>query len=270
MESRYNIYFAGQLLEGQDPDSVRARIAKLFKADEATLQRLFSGKSQLIKRACDKETALKYKQAIESAGAVPVIKVIAAESTTPAPEKPGEPMTAAQRIAALAAAPDVASTQPGASAVDSGAPDETEQDPGSIRLAPAGTEVLLPEERLSVPANPVSAPDLDVGSAGQRLSEVQPPPPPAPDTSHLSAGPVGEAIPTLATSTTAAPPDTSAIELSPDGTDLSDCAAQAPAAPELDLSGIDLAPVGSDVLEKQYRKKHDTPAPSTDHLAVKD
>ena len=107
MEARYNVYFSGQLLDGQQLPTVRANMAKLFNADEATLDKLFSGKAQLVKRDCDKATALKYKQAIEKAGAIPVIK--AAEATpAPSPAAPTDkPMTAAERIAALASAPDL-------------------------------------------------------------------------------------------------------------------------------------------------------------------
>lgn len=69
MEARYNIYFAGQLLAGHALAGVRENIARLFNADDATLDKLFSGKAQLVKRDCDKATALKYKQAMEQAGA---------------------------------------------------------------------------------------------------------------------------------------------------------------------------------------------------------
>ena len=71
MDARYSIYFAGELLDGHDRATVRAGLAKLFNADEATLDKLFSGKAQMIKRGCDKATALKYKQAMERAGAQP-------------------------------------------------------------------------------------------------------------------------------------------------------------------------------------------------------
>lgn len=270
METRYNIYFAGQLREGQDPASVRTRIARLFNADEATLQRLFSGGNQLVKRNCDKATALRYKQAIENAGAVPVIKVVAADAATPAPGGNPQPLTAAQKIAALAAAPDPA-PRPGTSTAPApSAPVGTGHAATGIQLAPAGTAVLRPEERQPPAVSKVRTPQLDLDSSGRRLSEIPPPPPPAPDTSHLSEGPVGELLPTLPATTLPLSPDTSAIALSPDGTDLSDCIPRAPAAPDLDLSGIALAPPGADVLEAQYRNRHDTPAPSTDHLALQD
>ena len=58
MEARYNVYFAGQLRAGHDLASVRDQLARLFKADTATLDKLFSGKTQLVKRDCDKATAL--------------------------------------------------------------------------------------------------------------------------------------------------------------------------------------------------------------------
>ncbi len=73
MSESYNIYFAGELLPEHDASEVRARLAKLFNANDATLDKLFSGKRQLIKRDCDKATALKYKQAMEKAGAKPVV-----------------------------------------------------------------------------------------------------------------------------------------------------------------------------------------------------
>ena len=57
MSERYDICFSGQVLEGHDAETVRDRLAKLFKADRATLDKLFSGKTQIIKRGCDKTTA---------------------------------------------------------------------------------------------------------------------------------------------------------------------------------------------------------------------
>ena len=69
MNKRFDVYFAGQILDGKDPDNVRANLAKLFKADDSTLDLLFSGKAYLVKRECDRDTALKYKKAMERAGA---------------------------------------------------------------------------------------------------------------------------------------------------------------------------------------------------------
>ena len=269
MEARYNVYFSGQILEGRELATVRANMAKLFNADEATLNKLFSGKAQLVKRDCDKATALKYKQAIEKAGASPLIKTAEAAPTPPKAAPADKPMTAADRIAALAAAPDLGAQSEVADPQASPEPADTPSE-ANIALTPSGTEVLSAEERPAPVASSVNTPDLDVDPSGQRLSDTLPTPPAAPDTSHLSEGAVGDILPNLPSSAQELNPDISGISLSPDGTDFSDCAAPDSNAPALDLSGIDLAPAGTDVLEPKYRKKHDTPPPATDHLALED
>ncbi len=273
MEARYNIYFAGQLLDGQDLAGVRARIGKLFNADATTLDKLFSGKTQLLKRDCDKATALKYKQAMEQAGAQPVIKASAANTTAAAPPAPApapaKAMTAAEKIAALAAAADLAA-RPGTPAPSLPPANYEPAREGAIALTPAGTAVLLPEERPAAVTSDVKPPDLEVMASGQRLSEQAAAAPPPPDTSHLSEGAVGELLPNLASVAAPLHPDVSAIQLTPDGTDLSDCAAPAKPAPAIDLSAIALAPAGSDVLEQQYRNRPAPPAPATEHLKLEE
>jgi hypothetical protein len=274
MEARYNVYFAGELRAGHDLASVRDQLARLFKADSATLDKLFSGKAQLVKRDCDKATALKYKQAMEQAGAVPLIKPIA----QPAASAPaaGKAPSMAERIAALAAAPDVgyphqAGSNPTPKTAQLRQPAESASVAGGgIQLAPPGTAVLLPQERTAPAISTVTPPQLEVFASGMRLSEPRAEPPPAPDTRHLSAAEVGELLPNLPSAAAPIAPDTSAISLAPDGTDLTDCAPAQPPPPAIDLSGLALAPAGADVLESRYRAKHDQPAPATNHLALED
>lgn len=276
MDTRYNVYFAGGLLEGQDQPTVRANLGKLFKANEATLDKLFSGTAQLVKKDCDRATAAKYKQAMEKAGAQAVIKALTpdpAPATPVAPAQEAKKLTAAERIALLAAAPDVSET-PAATAAQASPPvadDQQAELPGgeaSLALLPEGTEVLRANERKPAAISTVQDLDLEIDMNSDRLSAQPPPPPPAPDTSHLSTAAAGETLPTLDTGSPPLSPDTSALDLAPQGTDFSDCKAPDVAAPELDLSAIDLAPEGADVLEEKYRKRHDEPAPSTDHLSL--
>ena len=93
MSQRYDIFFAAQLVDGFDEATVRANLATLFKANDQKLDKLFSGKAQPIKRGVDKQTALKYKAALQKAGAVSLIRAAAdaaaavtvAGATTPAP-----------------------------------------------------------------------------------------------------------------------------------------------------------------------------------------
>ncbi|MEM8561769.1 MAG: hypothetical protein AAGF57_06020 [Pseudomonadota bacterium] len=279
MDERYNVYFLGQLQEGQQPHTVRANVAKLFNANEPTLTKLFSGHPQLIKRNCDRATALKYKQAIEKAGATPIIQTADALPSeaeqapveTRRPDTEARQPTAAEKIAALAAAPDLgAKTSSAGSQPASSLSGETPQSATDPLLAPPGTDVLRPQERKTPEVSTVNTPALEVAASGERLSEAPPPAPPPPDTSHLTEGEVGDMIPNLPATEPPVEPDISNIALSPDGTDLSDCARPAAAPLDLDLSGFDLAPAGSDVVEEQYRSRQDVAAPDTDHLSLKE
>ena len=285
MSARYNIYYAGQLLEGEQLETVRARLAKLFNADEQTLERLFSGKAQLLKRDCDKATALKYKQAMEKAGALPLIRASDAATSAqdaaappgPAGEAPVKTMTTAERIAALAAAADPReasreTTSPTRGhAPAGGAPSaESATESDGVSLAPAGADVLREDERAVTATADIDTTGLDLDEPGQRLSPEPPPAPPAPDTSHLEMGAVGEEIPTLPRYEAELSPDIGGLELAPSGTDFADCAAPPASAPQLDLSALDLAPAGSDVLEEAYRKRPSAEAPATDHLSLEE
>ena len=264
MDQRYNVYFAGQILDGHDPDAVRASLAKLFKADGQNLDKLFSGSNRLIKKDCDKATALKYKQAMERAGARPVIKASAERvgSAAPAPA-PEQAQTAAEKIAALAAAADTGGdSRPSGSAA---APKSRD----TLDLCPDGTEVLRPEERAAPVEAAIDTAGLEVEEAGLPLADATLETAPAPDTSHLSMGTVGEDIPNLPSDVTLLEPDTSSLALSPEGTDFSDCKPEEAAVPELDLSAIDLAPAGSEVLREDERGgKPVTPTPNTDHIGL--
>lgn len=274
MDERYNVYFAGQVMDGCDLATVREKLAKLFNADQATLDKLFSGKPQLVKRNCDHGTASKYKQALERAGAVPIIKL--AEPATAVPQAPARTeharaMTAAERIAALAAAPDDARYQ--GSAVSASAED-TQQgagpDTGGIVLAPPGTEVLRENERAEPVLREIDTAGLAIDAAATRLSEEPPPPPAAPDTQYLSMGGVGETIPNLVSSTAPLSPNLEGLALSAPGTDFSDCIAPEALAPPLDLSHLAALPPGDIPLEEQQRRPIPVATPSTDHILLEE
>jgi hypothetical protein len=262
MDELYDVYFAGQVLDGQDPQQVRSQLARLFNADEATLDRLFSGKPSLVKRGCDRATAGKYKSAMEKAGAVPVIRAQHSDAETAAPQ------TAAGKIAALAAAPEQGQYQQESPQAESAA--ELEASEGDIGLAPPGTEVLMESERTSPVTREIDTSALQVDIAAARLSEESDVPPVTLDTSHLSVAETGATIPNLPSSETPLSPDTDSISLSEPGWDLSDCAAPDAPPPSLDLSGLTAEPAGSDILEEQYRKRDQGSMPATDHLSLSD
>lgn len=238
MNSLYDVCFAGQLLKGQELQAVRQKIQKLFNARPETLDKLFSGKTQLVKRGCDKATAEKYRQAMERAGALAIIRgpAVAPTLAEPVAKKHSEPA----------------------------------DDDSGFDLAPAGSDVLRPEERTVLHTEEVNISGIELTEAGTDLSELIESTEVAPDTSHLSMGEVGEDIPTLADTRTPLNPDTDGISLTPEGTDFSDCAPPEAEAPALDLSSMEVAAAGSDVLEEQYKKTDQGKAPDTNHISLED
>jgi len=238
MGSLYDVCFAGQLLEGQELQDVRQKVQKLFNTNPETLEKLFSGKTQVLKRGCDKVTAQKYKQAMGRAGALALIR-----ACEPAPVQAAPPASEPRRAAA---------------------------EKSGLDLAPTGADVLRPEERETAVARDIDVSGIELTAAGTDLSERVEVTEVAPDTSHLSMGEVGEDIPTLADPRTPLDPNIDDIELSPEGTDFSDCATPDAAAPTLDLSQIEIAPVGSNVLEEQYKKTDEEKAPDTAHISLED
>ncbi len=276
MEQRYNVYFAGQVMAGHDAAGVRDKLAKVFNANAATLDKLFSGKPQLIKRGCDEATARKFKDAMERAGAVPVIKVDESSAPNVAPAVTPSPatakaMTAAEKIAALAAAPDETRFRQSSSTPADADPEDTAAASGGIALAPPGTEVLRAEERARPIVRAVDTSRLAVDNTATRLSDLPAPPPAAPDTRHLSMGAVGESIPNLPADTEPLFPNLDGLALSAPGTDFSDCAKPEPKAATLDLSGLAALPPGILPPEEAEQRQHiPVPVPSTDHLAIED
>lgn len=233
MNDRYHVLYRGERLEGVSDAQLRAGLAQLFKASDAVLDKLLSGRPQLLKRDCDQETAERYREAMARIGAVAVVQ--AAEPTA----------------GARATGPD----------------DTPQQDTAGLDLAAPGTPVLRPEERPGPPPADVEAPDLDLAATGARLAEEAPPPPPPPDTSHLGLDDPGAPIPRIPGPAPVAVPD-SDLALAPEGSDFRDCQAPPADPPALDLSSLSLAPAGSSLRDARSRRQEPARVPSTEHLSL--
>jgi len=84
----FRILFEGKIRDGEDLEKVKAKLAKLFKKDEAKIAALFSGGPLVIRKGLDYPTAQKYKIAIERAGGLcRVDKATSTEKTSPATTK---------------------------------------------------------------------------------------------------------------------------------------------------------------------------------------
>ncbi len=86
----YAIVFKGEILEGFQPISVKAHMAKLLRADIDKMTTLFSGKPVVIKRTTDKQEAVKYGNALKKIGADIKVRLIKSDTPVPAPESPAD------------------------------------------------------------------------------------------------------------------------------------------------------------------------------------
>lgn len=64
----FKILFSGQMLDGVSADSARGNLKKLLKADDATVARLFSGKTFAIKKGLERSQVEKYVSVLSRAG----------------------------------------------------------------------------------------------------------------------------------------------------------------------------------------------------------
>lgn len=68
--AHYNLIFQGKIIDGASLDEVKTNVARLFKADAAKTETLFSGKTIIIKKNLDSETTKKYLAILKKAGAI--------------------------------------------------------------------------------------------------------------------------------------------------------------------------------------------------------
>lgn len=250
-EQRFNVYFAGECLEGHDIVDVREAVGKLFKAQDDTLSRLFSGNRQPVKRGCDKGTALKYQRAMAKAGARAIVE--RAASSAAVDGVVADPQAAAEIKEDAGAKVSPATAAPS----------------GSLTLAPDGTEVLRPEERAQVTPVDIPTDHLEALPIGDRLSPESPPvaPVPMPNFELANAGAeLSDAKPPPAMNV----PSTESLSLTPGDYDLSDCAPPPPAPEDIPMGHLVLAEAGEELLDADHRTTVSDEAPPTDHLRVED
>jgi hypothetical protein len=172
-DPKYDIYFRGEVLPGADEAQVRAAIAKIFKADDAKLAQLFSGKVNTIKKSVDKAVAAKYQQAFKQAGAKAVI-TLAKEAAKP--DAPKSVLAETVNAEVAKAAPVAAKPQ----AVV-----------GNWDILPSGSDLLAPDERRNITDADIDTSAIKMVSPFAEIEVAEKPIPPAPDTHHISVAEVG-------------------------------------------------------------------------------
>lgn len=220
-ETLFDVVFHGELMPGADPATVRANLARLFKADAAKIDALFGART-VIKKSLDAATARNYEAALAKAGArveltptgpavaPPAAAAAVAPAAAPRPVEPQRPNGSLATGRTASVAPATAA----AGVLDARAPA-----PAALRPTPvAPVDVTLAEPGVVlVEAVRVAPPEFDlagltVAEVGALLVEPVPAVPPAYDLSTLSLDPPGAVL-----DVTPPPPpariDTSALSL---------------------------------------------------------
>lgn len=188
MSDVFEVAFSGQIAPGADLEQVKKNIGSMFKADEAKLAQLFSGKRIVIKKNIDQQTALKYQAAMQKAGAVCEVRNLSA----PTPQSTPEP-------AAPAVSEPVPATQPAREAVDYADRD--------IPPAPQTVPLDIRGEQIA----DLAANLAPVGSMMQDQPAPDVPPPAVPD--GITMAPVGSDLGVEQKKNEPPPPDTGGLSL---------------------------------------------------------
>lgn len=255
-EKRFNIIFKGEIVGGADEATVKANVAKLFKANDKVLARLFSGEPVAIKKDVDKAGAMKYRALMKKAGAICYA------------QDPGAPLESAgaaqaKQTQTVVAQPNQSPSQttksdsPGAQNTDTSS-DET------WSLAPAGSVLVEPKA-----IEGVEIPDIDSITLAPVGADVLENPEPVsfeelPDVSGIDLAPVGADVADPVEQELVEMPDVGAIDLAPVGADVAD-PVEKDEPPPPDVSNISLAPVGADVTDPEPEK----PEPDVDISHIK-
>ena len=178
-EQQYDLFFSGQLLDGHFTDFVKADIKQLFKADDAYVNALFSGKEQVIKAKVDKATAIKYQQAFKKAGAKLIVKAHSAQVTQQTAHQASNKMTPTSPSVSKPVAPKPTVT--------------ASTGPLSLTTQPSQGENsadLIENHQADIHA-PSAVPNWDVSAPGVQLVEATVFQPANIDTSDITVADVG-------------------------------------------------------------------------------
>jgi hypothetical protein len=252
-EKRFNIVFKGEISPGADEATVKANVAKLFKANDKVLARLFSGEPIAIKKDVDKAGAMKYRALMKRAGAISYAQDVS------------EPLDASSSKPAAKAEPVSSKPQPSApQAAKSETQKTSDVDAPEWGVAPAGSIIVEHEEveaaeipdissmsMAEVGADIVENPeemefqeiadlDADLAPVGSDMGEEnEVVPVEIPDLGGLDLAPVGADVADPVEHNDPEPPDVSSIGLAPVGADVADPEPEK-AAPQVDISHIKL------------------------------
>ena len=186
----FEVAFSGQISEGANLDEVKARVGKIFNADDAKLAQLFSGKRIVIKKNIDQATAAKYQTALNRAGAECEVSSLSGAAPTAQAET---------RAAAVAPAQSAVASTASSAEYETSYDGEVESPPQTdplgitgdqiedlaVSIAPVGSEL---QDSYTEPEAPqIDITGLDIAPVGSDLGSTRKDPePPPPDTTGIT------------------------------------------------------------------------------------
>jgi len=207
VQHRFDIYFSGEILEGNDPARVRDAVGKIFKLSGSKLDALFAGKPRRIKKNLNVEQSGKFREVFRKAGALVHIVPAGQSPELQKPRKEKEPSSAwtllppganlnplpregDKEIRVAADAGENLSMAPVSPMPAQPEPSPPDIDTGGMNVSPARTGSLeeFVEEKPAAPIPDISA--LDIARDDKPIEPEHPTEPEGlPDISHLRAEP---------------------------------------------------------------------------------
>ncbi len=198
-EKYFEIAFSGVIKPGADAAVVRQKLGMMFKADEARLAHMFSGKRVYIKRKVDEVTMIKFRNAFEKAGAIcEIVELVEAATSADAPGAG----SAAQATVASGSAASASEQAPESGGDYVSKYPESEQVPQALLTDPLG-----------IRAEQISDLETDLAPVGSQLVENVETPEPQIDISGIDIAPVGSDLADDDTSAPPPPPDTRGLSM---------------------------------------------------------
>jgi hypothetical protein len=194
----FEVAFSGQISTGADPEEVKAKVSKIFNADDAKLAQLFSGKRIVIKKNVDQATAAKYQTALNRAGAECEISPLGGDAPTP------------HSATATAVAADTAAPAETAAPATDAAPVAQQ-----IETAYDGEDIPPPQtDPLGITGDQIEDLAVSIAPIGSELQDnYQQAEEPEIDTSEFEIAPVGSELGNTKKEADPPPPDTSGITM---------------------------------------------------------
>ncbi len=282
--ANYNLIFQGEIIAGASLEEVKTNVARLFKADTAKTATLFSGKTIIIKRNLDSDSARKYLAILKKAGAVVKAVKIETQGSSDTIEQKTKPAHTPEQ--SHEATPVPSSRQPSSTKLSSGlaslisynqavrndaSEDITEEE--GLQLAPLGSYIPnLHNDNKTIIIPDLSHLTMSEAESGSLEEFAQKPEPAAlPDISELSMSAANEgSLEEFSTRPEPVPlPDTSMLDIAEqDDTPLSSQSAKTTPAPVPDVSQLSMSDAQEGSLEGLEQKPEPAEIPDVSHLSM--